>query len=228
MRLYIPDTLLHAGATIALDDAHSHYALRVMRMCSGDAVVLFNHASGGWRGVLAVTGKRAAITLDAQVQKPMILPDIWALIPPLKKEAWDFAVEKAVEMGATAIMPTITDRTQHTRVNMDRMRANVIEAAQQCERTDIPNIFDPAPLRHILDRWDSTRTLYVALERSDAPRAVAATVPAAILVGPEGGFTDAERDMVRGKKYVVPLSLGPLVLRAETAVIAALAALQPK
>lgn len=219
---------LHAGASIPLTDDQAHHALRVMRLGTGDAVVVFNHASGGWRGVLTVAGKRASVTLDTQVQKPLNLPDIWALIPPLKKEAWDFAVEKAVEMGATAIWPVITDRAQHARVNIDRTRASIIDAAQQCERTDVPDLHAPQKLDVILAGWDASRTLYAALERSDAPRIVAPVFPAAILVGPEGGFTPTEMEKLRDKKYVVPVSLGPLVLRAETAVIAALAALQPK
>lgn len=226
-RLYSPDPAFHSGSVIALSDDQSHYLLRVLRQSAGQPIILFNEKAGSWRGSLSVTGKKASVTLEENIQQPVLLPDVWLLVAPLKKEAWDFVLEKATEMGVTAIQPIFTDYTQTARINMERARANVIEAAQQCERTDIPEIFEPLPLGRVLDKWDASRRIYAALEREEVKPMGSAqtTYPAAFLVGPEGGFSPDEKALLSGKKYVTPVSLGPLILRAETAVIAGLARL---
>jgi 16S rRNA (uracil1498-N3)-methyltransferase len=225
-RLYIPDAEFAAGLAIHLNDDQSHYLLRVLRMEAGQEVVVFNASCGAWIGPLAVTGKKGAVALVAQIQKPQPVSDIWLVASPLKKEAWDFVIEKATELGVAALRPALMEFTQNTRVNEERARANLIEAAQQCERTDVPELFTVEKLGEILRHWDRSRILYVALERSDAQPAMQVfdkTKPGAILIGPEGGFSPHEKELFLKYDFIKPVSLGPLVLRAETAAIAAFA-----
>lgn len=225
-RLYTPSISLAAGQSVALSDDHAHYLLRVLRHGQGDGVILFNEISGAWQGALAVTGKRGAVVLEKQIQQPLAVSDIWLVLSPLKKEAWDFALEKSVELGVAAVQPALMDFTQNARVNEERAKANLIEASQQCERTDIPQFFTPVKLDTVLANWDKDRVLYVALERSDAHPALQAfdtSKPGAILVGPEGGFSPREKELLLKYAFVRAISLGSLVLRAETAALAALA-----
>jgi 16S rRNA (uracil1498-N3)-methyltransferase len=226
-RLYVPDHVFAAGQEVPLSEDQSHYLLRVLRFETGQEVVLFNETSGGWLGSFAVAGKKAAVSLKKQIQKPCPPQDVHVLVAPVKKDAWDFVLEKATELGAAVIRPVFTDYTQNTRVNDARARTNLIEAAQQCERTHVPAYHRAEKLDAVLNGWDKARVLYVALERHDAPslrEAVQKEKPAAILVGPEGGFSPRERDMLLSKEFVVPVSLGPNILRTDTAVAAALAA----
>jgi 16S rRNA (uracil1498-N3)-methyltransferase len=225
-RLYAPDIVFSAGASATLSDEQSHYLLRVLRFESGEQVALFNE-TGAWTGVIAVKGKMGSVMLEKQIQKPQPPRDILVLVAPVKKEAWDFVLEKATELGAAAIRPVFTDYTQNARVNDERARANLIEASQQSERTHVPHYFAPEKLDTVLANWDQSRILYVALERHDAKPlrdVIKRESPAAILVGPEGGFSPRERELLLAKKFVVPVSLGSNILRTDTAVAAALAA----
>lgn len=225
-RLYIPDTEFAPNRTVPLSEDQSHYLLRVLRHEQGQNVILFNEIHGAWQGSLAIAGKRAAAKLEQQIQPPRPVSDIWLLAAPLKKEAWDFTVEKCVELGVAALQPVLTAFTQTPRVNEDRVRANLVEAAQQCERTDVPQFFKAEKIEALLKKWDSARLLYVALERSDAKPALEVfdpAAPGAILVGPEGGFSPQEKELFLQYDFIRPISLGPLILRAETAALAALA-----
>ncbi len=226
-RLYIPDTELTAQQTIELSADQSHYVLRVLRMENTQHLALFNSSSGAWQGELIVMGKKASVVLAEQIQKPQAMRDVWLLASPLKKEPWDFCLEKATELGVAAIRPVVMEYTQNTRINDDRARANIIEAAQQSERTHVPEYTSAITFDKLMDGWDATRVLFVALERSDAKTARDVFAQdkndkAAILIGPEGGFSPRERDILLSKHFVQPISLGTTILRAETAAMAAL------
>ena len=225
-RLHISEKQLSTGVVISLDDHHAHYLLRVLRMEAGKPVVLFNEVSGAWHGVLTMEGKRAFVTLEKNIQPPTPPGRIQLLISPLKKEAWDFCIEKATELGVALVQPVLMDYTQNTRVNDERSKANLIEAAQQCERTDIPKYRAAEKLDTLLAQWDKSIPLYAAMERSDALSALQVfdrDRPGAILVGPEGGFSPRERELFAKYDFIKPISLGPLILRAETAALTALA-----
>lgn len=226
-RLYIPDTGLAAGCVIALSPEQAHYLLRVLRLETGQEIVLFNALSGAWRAAIRIAGKQVAATALEQIQPPATGQDadIYLLVSPLKKEAWDFCLEKATELGVDAVRPVLMHYTQNTRVNLERSRANLVEAAQQCERVTVPELLPPEKLETLLRQWDAERVLYVALERSAAAPALAVFKPqqkAAILVGPEGGFSPQERALLERYPFVRPVALGKLVLRAETAALSAL------
>ncbi len=224
-RLYIPAVSLGAGQTVPLHDDQSHYLLRVLRYEENHPVVLFNETSGAWQGSLSIKAKRGSVTLETQIQTPMPQSDIWLVMSPIKKEAWDFALEKATELGVAAIQPALMDYTQNARVNDERAKANLIEASQQCERTHVPEFFKVEKLETLLRNWDASRILYVALERSDAQPALTVfdrSKPGAILVGPEGGFSQREKELFAKYDFVKPITLGPLILRAETASLASL------
>jgi len=226
-RLYVPDESFAPGQSVSLSDDQSHYLLRVLRLQDGEKIAVFNAQGGAWSGILGVSGKKAAVTLEKQIQKPQPPRDIHVLVAPVKKDAWDFVLEKATELGAAAIRPVFTDYTQNARVNDDRARANLIEASQQCERTHVPTYHAAEKIDAVLSDWERGRVLYVALERHDAKvlrDAIDREKPAAILIGPEGGFSPRERELLLSKEFVVPVSLGPNILRTDTAVAAALAA----
>lgn len=227
-RLYVPDTAFTSGLHVPLEDEQAHYLLRVLRMQQDDAVIVFNEQMGAWRAQLHVSGKKAAAVLDTQVQQPTRSRDVTLLAAPLKKEAWYFLLEKATELGVRTIQPVVTDYTQTTRVNLERDRTNVLEASRQCERTDIPAYHDVVKLTVLLRDWDPERVLCVALERSDARPALDvfqeyAGRKMAILIGPEGGFSKDERALFAQHEWIIPIALGDLILRAETASMSALA-----
>ncbi len=224
-RLYVPNEEFETGREVPLSGEQAHYLLRVLRLGSGESVALFNETSGGWVGSLAVTGKAGSVVLEKQIQKPQPPQDVHVLVAPVKKDAWDFVLEKATELGAAAIRPVFTDYTQNARVKDDRARANLIEAAQQCERTHVPEYLPPEKLDVVLKNWDGARILYAALERHDAKplrEVIQKDRPASILIGPEGGFSPREREGLLKHDFVVPVSLGPNILRTDTAVAAAL------
>lgn len=228
-RLYHPDRLFAAGEVVPLSPDQSHYLLRVLRMNANDDVVLFNEQSGSWVGVLQVNGKHAAMQLRDQIQQPLPPRDVHLLVAPIKKEEWQFVLEKTTELGVAAIQPVLTDYKQNSKINIERAEANLIEASQQCERTHIPQFFAPKKLDGVLAEWDDKRVLYAALEREDVKplqQVIIKDAPAAILIGPEGGFSQREKELLLSKQFVRPVSLGPLILRAETAAIAALAIYQ--
>jgi 16S rRNA (uracil1498-N3)-methyltransferase len=230
-RLYVTDALA-AGATLTLDDRAAHYLRTVLRLGVGAEIALFNGRDGEWRARIDAVARRATTVVLLACTRPQSPePDVWLLIAPVKRARLDLIVEKATELGATRIIPVITRRTVVQRVNVDRLVATAIEAAEQCERLSVPAIDAPAPLAVVLDRWPAGRQLLVGDETgAGAPlRAAVAQVGAAgwaLLVGPEGGFEPAELDGLRRFQFVRPVGLGPRVLRADTAVTAALAVVQ--
>jgi 16S rRNA (uracil1498-N3)-methyltransferase len=221
------EEILAEGRVIPADPARAHYLGDVMRCAVGDAVRLFNAESGEWRARIAVLARgRAELIPEAQLRPPAEEPDLWLVFALLKRAATDLVVQKATELGASALVPAMTARTNAERVNETRLHAIAVEAAEQCERLSVPEIRPPRPLAAILRDWPKERRLYAAVERAEARPLGGARGPAALLVGPEGGFTPAELDALGTHPFVVPVTLGPRILRAETAAIAGLALLQ--
>jgi len=234
VRLYVEDDLA-AGAEVPLDPAQAHYLRNVMRRAPGDAVRVFNGRDGEWHASIAALGKgKGTLSVEAQTRPQVAEPDLWLLAAPIKRTAIDFVAAKAPELGASVIQPVFTRRTAVTRVNADRMRANVIEAAEQCERLTVPEVHAAAPLAKLLDAWPQGRRLLFADETRDGLPIAAALAaervnmpePWAILIGPEGGFAPEELARIRAVPGVIPVSLGARLLRADTAALAALAVWQ--
>jgi 16S rRNA (uracil1498-N3)-methyltransferase len=219
---------LREGVEVAGSTAQAHYLGTVLRRAAGDTVRLFNGTDGEWIASLTFPRRdRASLTVEHQTraQRPEAGP--WLLFALLKRDATDLVVRQAVELGASRVFPVITERTNAARVNDDRLRAIAIEAAEQSERLTIPTIDPPARLDAVLAAWPKGRRLFAAFERSwngttEHPTGAA---QAALLIGPEGGLTSAESEMLRRREFVTPISLGPFVLRAETAAAAGLAQL---
>lgn len=230
-RLYCSDRLL-AKTAITLGSADSHYLVSVMRKRAGDRVRLFNAPDGEWSAELTTAHRKAAqLTIHQQIREPAAGPDIHLLFAPVKKNRTDFIVEKATELGVRRLVPVITQRTIAQTVRTDRMKGLAKEAAEQTERLDLPEIGDAVKLPSVLDDWPNDRVLYFCDEAGDAPPMLAALreqayEAAAILIGPEGGFTPEERELIRSAKNALPVSLGPRILRADTAVVAALSLYQ--
>ncbi|MBL4853490.1 MAG: 16S rRNA (uracil(1498)-N(3))-methyltransferase [Robiginitomaculum sp.] len=225
-RLYVTGEIVQ-GDDIVLPKDQGHFLSRVLRRTVGDQVRLFNGNDGEYLASITHISKRETVlSAGEQIRTLEPPPDIWLLFAPIKHKRNVFIVEKATELGAALIQPVITARTT-SRINIDKMQAHVIEAAEQTERLDLPQIRDAQKLEHILAGWDKSRTLVFADEGGDAKPAATALAkikaPAAILIGPEGGFTADERAMLRAKPYCVPISLGPRILRADTAAAATLA-----
>ena len=230
LRLFVPADLAPGAFTLGKDQ--SHYVATVMRARPGDDVVLFNGRHGEWRGRLNAVGKNAVVVAGEERTRPQAPePYLWLLAAPIKKDRVDLVAEKAAELGASALWPVFTRRTVMSRVNTERLAAHMVEAAEQCERLPVPAVLEPAPLDKALAGWDPARTL-LFLDESGAglPLAqVLADVPAgplAVLVGPEGGFAPEERALLARLPFARPVGLGPRILRAETAAIAALAIIQ--
>jgi 16S rRNA (uracil1498-N3)-methyltransferase len=222
-RLFI-DQALVAGATLTIAGGQANYLANVMRLKPGDAVRLFDDRTGEWLGTIRETAKRSvALTIDAQLSAREDVPDLWLLFAPIKKGPIDWLVEKATELGAAKLQPVITRRTIVDRLNPERLRANMIEAAEQCDRTALPVLAEPVKLAAILKDWPADRALLFADETGGIPLAEAVRQgPGAILIGPEGGFTPDERDAIRATAGAAGVSLGPRILRAETAAAAAI------
>jgi len=231
-RLFV-DAPLAAGGEISLDRDQANYLFNVLRLERGDAVLVFNGRDGEWRASLESVGKRtASITVSARTRAQTARGDLHFLFAPLKHARLDYLVQKSVEMGVSRLQPVITRHTQVTRVNLARMRANVIEAAQQCGVLAIPDVTEPKPFEKILA--DTDRVLVFCdedVEVKDPLAALAAARPApgrplAVLIGPEGGFAEDERAALLKRPNVVQIALGPRILRADTAAVAALALIQ--
>jgi 16S rRNA (uracil1498-N3)-methyltransferase len=226
IRLYVTSPL-RQGDELAATAAQAHYLGTVMRRSAGDPLRLFNGRDGEWAGhIAAIRRDRATLVVGSRLREQAAEPDLWLLFAPLKRDATDIVVQKATEMGVSALLPVLVERGNTLRVNESRLRAIATEAAEQCERLTLPRIAPPCRLADVLAGWPAGRTLVAALERRVAPGVQPASGPAALLVGPEGGFTDAELDAIARHPFVVPASLGPRILRAETAAIAGLALLQ--
>lgn len=223
-RLYVR-TPLTDGALVELDAGQANYLGNVLRLRENAQLLVFDGASGEWLARVGDAGKkRMRLTVEQQVREAEIVPDVWLAFAPVKRAQTDWLVEKATELGAARLVPVATRRTIVERIKLDRLAAISIEAAEQCGRTRLPDIDEPLPLAHFLRHRDASRTLYFADENGGEPPA-GAFLPgaAAILTGPEGGFTDEEREAVRAAPNAVAISLGPRILRAETAALAALA-----
>jgi len=224
-RLFV-EHRLEAGAQIVIDGNSAHYLTRVMRVAAGDAVILCDNETGEWATRVIETGKRD-VTLEVakRLREREDVPDLWLLPALLKKDRFDLVLEKATELGAARIQPVLTRRCVADKMNMDRARTITLEAAEQCARTALPDIAEPAKLDALLRDWPADRTLFFADEEGGDPAAdafVYSEGPAAILIGPEGGFDDAERKSIRAHPQAQAISLGPRILRGETAAIAAL------
>ncbi len=230
-RLYL-DTPLQAAMSLPLPEAQSHYLAHVLRAKPGDTLRLFNGHDGEWRATVTGIAKRGVtLSIDGQTRLQDTVPDLWLLLAPIKKTPLDYIVQKATELGISRLQPVITRRTIVERVNSDRMRANAIEAAEQSERLSVPVINEPIALEKLIRDWDATRQLMFCDEGRDARPARGALVsapksPWAILTGPEGGFDPVEREMLRAQSFVTPVSLGPRIMRADTAALAAIAVWQ--
>ncbi len=231
LRLYV-DLPLAEGQVVALGTEQSHYLLHVMRAQLGAQVALFNGQDGEWRAILSEAGKRTVrLAVGGRLRHQADEPDLWLLFAPVKRARIDLIVEKATELGVSALLPVFTRHTAMTRVNEERLRAVAIEASEQCERLTVPDIRPARPLDAVLADWPAERRLLLLDESGAGQPIVAAlsggvTSPAAVLVGPEGGFAKSELDALGRLAFATPVGLGPRILRADTAVIAALACFQ--
>ena len=226
-RLFIDDRLAE-GALVALEGPAAHYLGKVMRVVAGDAIILCDDLTGEWAARIAEAGKRTLVlAVESRLRPREEVPDFWLCPALLKKDRFDLVLEKATELGVRAIRPVLTRRCVADKLNPERARAIVVEAAEQCARTALPELAAPAKLDALLRDWPVDRALYFADERGGGPAAEAFAPyrgPGALLVGPEGGFDDAERAAIRALPQAVALSLGPRILRAETAALASLSA----
>ncbi|MDE0048282.1 MAG: 16S rRNA (uracil(1498)-N(3))-methyltransferase [Rhodospirillales bacterium] len=230
IRLFVEEPLA-ADASLALAHGQAHYLRNVMRRAPGDRIRLFNGRDGEWEGIIeSIAPRRAAVRLGTQTAAQRPVPDVRLLFAPLKATRTRFVVEKATELGVGAIHPVLTRHGQTTRVNVERLRAHAIEAAEQCGRLDVPSIVPPCPLADALAAWPPERRLLVCDPAAESTAAEAlgggAGGPWAILIGPEGGFAPSERRLLADHPAAVHVRLGPCILRAETAVAAALACWQ--
>jgi len=227
IRLFV-ESVLAPGQPVMLAEAQSHYLANVMRLGHGDTLRVFNGAQGEFlTSVSSTTRKAVTLTILHQTRAPEPEPDCWLCFALLKRQKTDLVVEKATELGVSVIQPVITARTQADHVNLDRLRAIAVEAAEQCERLMVPEIRAPLPLAKLIQAWPQRR-LYIADERRTSALLTpepGADLPSALMIGPEGGFTDAELDGIAGTPLVTRVSLGRRILRAETAAIAGLALL---
>jgi len=227
---------LAAGAVVPLDAAQANYLCNVLRLAPGSGVLVFNGRDGEWRAELERSGKKAAglriVSLSRAQERAS---DLHYLFAPLKHARLDYMVQKAVELGVSRLQPVMTRHVQAARVNLERMRANAIEAAEQCGILTIPDIMEPLPLERLLQELAANRLLVFCDEDAGAADPVAAlaayrngqeTPPLAVLIGPEGGFAEEERALLLRREKIVRLALGPRILRADTAAVAALALVQ--
>lgn len=226
IRLHVA-TPLTAGAELAVTPAQAHYLATVMRRAVGETVRLFNGADGEWQArILALQRDRGRLGVERQLRPQAAEPDLWLAFALLKRDATDLVAQKATELGAAMLLPIWTERTTAARVNTDRLAAIAAEAAEQSERLTVPRIAAPQRLSALLASWPPTRPLFAAVEREAAAPLRPAPGPAGLLIGPEGGFGRAELDELHRHAFVKSVSLGPRILRAETAAIVGLALLQ--
>jgi 16S rRNA (uracil1498-N3)-methyltransferase len=223
-RLYV-DAELALDTVLTLDGQPANYLGAVLRLGAGDTVKLFDDRTGEWLAEIADGGKkRVSLRVAEKLREREAVPDLWLLFAPIKRGRIDWMAEKASELGVARLVPVITRRTIVDRVNTERLRAHMIEAAEQCERTALPSLAEPEKLERLLAAWPAERALLFADEQGGELLAnAAAPGPAAILIGPEGGFTFEEREAIRAILRARPVSLGPRILRADTAAVAAVA-----
>lgn len=225
IRLYI-DQPMAAGQPVPLDPAQAHYLSGVMRLRAGEVISVFNGRDGEWSARIIEAGKRGGVLeVIGQAAPQRDPPDLWLLFAPIKKARTDFIVEKATEMGASRILPVQTDFTNSERIRQDRLQAHAVEAAEQCGGTFVPEVGTLEPLSHVLDGWGQGRRILWADEAIAGPVQTLKNLPRgpwAILIGPEGGFSDVERKRLTDQPMVTRISLGPRILRADTAAVAAM------
>lgn len=227
VRLFV-EADLEEGGTLGLSAERAHYFKHVMRLERGDEIAVFNGRDGEWRATVAGFGRGwCSLELGARVREQAGVPDLWLVFAPIKRARIVALVEKATELGAAALRPVLTQHTAIRRVNAQRLRANAIEAAEQCGRLSVPEVHEPEPLDALLGRWPPGRRLLFCDESGEggSPAAVLSRAepgPWAVLVGPEGGFDGSERAAIRRLPGAHAISLGPRVLRSETAAAAAL------
>ncbi|TCD16609.1 16S rRNA (uracil(1498)-N(3))-methyltransferase [Oricola cellulosilytica] len=230
-RLFI-DRPLAAGSLVDLDKAQSNYLLNVLRMAEGSELLLFNGRHGEWRAVVRQTSKKQAELESVEQVRPQPVPSgLVYCFAPLKSGRLDYMVQKAVEMGAGVLQPVMTHHTQVSKINVERMAANAVEAAEQCGILAIPECREPVKFDRLLGAWDPERRLIFCDEdaRTNSPLVVLQRLergPIGVLIGPEGGFSDAERERLRALPFVTAIPLGPRILRADTASVAAMAVIQ--
>ena len=231
IRLFVTAPLAN-NAAVELGQDQAHYLKNVMRVKEGDAVALFNGYDGEFRARMESFGKRAAhLIVEDRLRAQQAECDLWLVFAPLKRARIDYLIEKATELGAGALVPVITRRTNVERLNLERLRAHAIEAAEQSERLTVPRIAEPRSLDDVLADWDGTRRIMLCDESGTAPPAATvlgrqSAAAWAVLIGPEGGFAETELDALRKLPFVSSVSLGPRILRADTAALAGLAVLQ--
>lgn len=234
-RLFV-STALQEAAIVELDSDRAHYLRHVLRLGNGDAVSLFNGTDGEWRATIEATGKRGArLSVGARLRDQEPEPDLWLVFAPIKRARIDFIAEKATELGVSALVPVFTRYTNMTRVNAERLRSIAIEAAEQTERLSVPEVSEPVTLEKLAQSWPRQRRLLMA-DESGGGEPIAAALgrldasakrsPWAILIGPEGGFHRDELDLLRKLDFVTAVGLGPRILRADTAALAALSCWQ--
>lgn len=214
---------------MALSEDQAHYLVNVLRLKLGQAVLIFNGRDGEWRAALSEARKKSAtLHVESQVRLQTTGPDIAYLFAPLKRSRLDYMVQKATELGVASLQPVITQHTIAERVNVERMKANVIEASEQCGILRVPDVHGPLPLDKILSTWDRSRRLIFCDEDAENCSSIATLQrlpegPLAVLIGPEGGFSTQERAELCALPFVHRLSLGPRIMRADTAAVACLA-----
>ena len=231
-RLFV-DAALTPGQTVALERGQSNYLGNVLRLAAGETILVFNGRDGEWQASIAGRKRPDSLTIDARTREQDRLPDLTYVFAPLKHARLDYMVQKAVEMGASSLQPVLTRFTQVTRVNGERMRANVIEAAEQCGILSLAKVAEPMPLDRYVSQRAGERLLVFCDEASDTSNPLQALQSGAavsdgidILIGPEGGFAEDERAILLRQPRTLRLSLGPRILRADTAAVAALALVQ--
>ena len=227
-RLYL-DAPLREGAEITCTPEQASYLRSVLRLGEGDEILVFNGRDGEWRARLREAGKRGAVLEPLSLVRSQAGgPDLHYLFAPLKRSRLDYMVQKATEMGVARLVPVLTRHTVAERVNTERMRANAIEAAEQCGILRVPEVAEPEKLPAVLQTWNASRTIVFCDEGAAQANPLAALAglspgPLAVLIGPEGGFSPDEREMIRALPHAKAISLGPRIMRADTAAVAALA-----
>ena len=228
-RLFV-ETVLELGATHVCTKDQANYLRNVLRLSAGDPVLVFNGSDGEWLCHFETSGKRScALVVVEQIREQKSGPDLDYVFAPLKRARLDYMVQKATELGVFSLRPVLTERTIAGRVNIERMRANVVEAAEQCGVLRLPVVHEPSKLASVVAAWPAERTLFFADEAADVSSPLAAFdgiergAPAAVIIGPEGGFSNLERQLIRDMPRSRVLSLGPRIMRADTAAVALLA-----
>ncbi len=230
-RLFVdtpPGMPLSEGAAVPLEGGQAHYLGNVLRLGMGSRVALFDDVTGEWDAAIETLTKRALVLrVGARLRPREPVPDLWLLAAPIRRERFAWTVEKATELGVSRIVPVLTERTNREKLNSAKLKAHMVEAAEQCERTALPVLKAAVPLLPMLTAWDRERLLIFADEEGgEAMARLRPGLPAAILIGPEGGFSAGERAAILAAPNVRRLSLGPRILRADTAVVAAISQFQ--